>query len=71
MSFDYSKLRGKIIEKYGSQMKFAKEIGITNETLSRKMQGKSYFRQDEIYKISNLLGIAREQVDSYFFCKQS
>lgn len=71
MSFNYSKLRGRIIEMYGSQKKFAKEIGIADETLSRKMQGKVYFRQDEIYKIANLLGIKMEQIDIYFFANKT
>lgn len=71
MCFNYSKLRGRIIEMYGSQRTFAEKINISNETLSRKLTGKTYFRQDEIYKISELLGIKTEQVDSYFFCKQN
>jgi transcriptional regulator with XRE-family HTH domain len=71
MSFNYAKLRGRIVEKYGSQREFAEKIGMTNETLSRKMTGKTYFRQDEIYKIANLLGIGTEQLDDYFFCKLS
>ena len=71
MGFNYSKLRGRIIEKYGSQRLFAQKINISNETLSRKLTGKSYFKQDEIWKISELLGIKTEQFDSYFFCKQN
>lgn len=71
MSFNYAKLRGRIIEMYGSQREFAKEVGMKNETLSRKMTGKVYFRQDEIYKIASLLGIGTEQLDNYFFCKQN
>lgn len=71
MSFNYAKLRGRIIEMYGSQREFAKKVGMKNETLSRKMTGKVYFRQDEIYKIASLLGIGTEQLDNYFFCKQN
>lgn len=69
MSFNYSKLRGRIIEMYGSQKKLAEQMGTTNETLSRKMQGKAYFRQNEIYKMAKLLDIKTEQIDSYFFCE--
>lgn len=71
MSFNYSKLRGRIIEMYGSQKKFAEKMETTNETLSRKMQGKAYFRQNEIYKMAKLLDIKTEQIDSYFFCEQN
>ena len=71
MGFNYSKLRGRIIEMYGSQRTFAEKMKMSNETLSRKLTGKTYFRQDEICKISELLGIKTEQFDSYFFCRQN
>ena len=40
MAFNYSKLRGRIIEKYGSQSDFAKAFGCSDRTLSLKMNGK-------------------------------
>ena len=33
----YAKLKGRIVEKYGSQREFAKAIGISEVAMSRKM----------------------------------
>ena len=40
MSFNHNKLRGKIIEKYGTQGAFAKALGVSERTLSLKINGK-------------------------------
>lgn len=40
MAFDYSKLRGRIIEKYGSQTAFVKSFGTSENTFSMKMNNK-------------------------------
>lgn len=37
--FDYSKLRGKIKEVFGTQAKFAKAMGMSTVTLSAKLNG--------------------------------
>ena len=36
MSFNYSKLRGRIIEKFGTQGCFARKLGVSERTLSLK-----------------------------------
>ena len=40
MAFDYSKLRGKIVEKYGSQSAFVRAFGTSENTFSLKMNNK-------------------------------
>ena len=67
MSFDYSRLRGKIVEKYGSQTAFAKALGVSQKTLSMKMNNKIFFAQDEINKTVELLDINPVDIDKYFF----
>lgn len=67
MAFDYSKLRGKIIEKFGSQMSFAKAMDISERTLSLKMSGKRTWKQPEICLAINLLGLSNEDISDYFF----
>ena len=67
MAFDYSKLRGRIVEKFGTQGAFAKAIGLSQRSLSLKLQGKLFFRQDEIERAINLLCIKSEDIDKYFF----
>ena len=39
MCFDYSKLRGRIIEKFGNQSKFAVAMGWSERTMSLKITG--------------------------------
>mgnify|MGYP004477056039 CR=1 FL=1 len=67
MSFDYSKLRGKIIEKYGSQTAFAKEFGISENVFSKKMNNKVRFNTDDMMKIKNMLDIPDSEINLYFF----
>lgn len=67
MKFDYSKLRGKIIEKCGSQSMFAKEMELSERSISLKMQGKVEWKQSEIRRAVSLLGLADKDICSYFF----
>lgn len=70
MAFDYSKLRGRIIEKFGTQGCFAKKLGVSERTLSLKLNNKIFFSQDEITKISELLNISKDKIQVYFFEKE-
>lgn len=65
--FDYSKLRGRIIEKYGSQLNFVKAFGISENSFSLKMNNKSRFTSDDIIKIVKMLDIPKELIGEYFF----
>jgi transcriptional regulator with XRE-family HTH domain len=65
--FDYSKLRGKIVEKNGSQKAFAKLLGINECTLTSRMRGRSEFTQGEIYRSIGILDISPADVKNYFF----
>lgn len=67
MAFDYSKLRGRIVEKFGSQMSFAKAMDISERTLSLKMSGKRTWKQSEICLAINLLGLSYDDIQDYFF----
>lgn len=67
MAFDYSKLKGRIVERFGSQRAFAEKLGITEVSLTRKMQNQAAWKQSEIVKAKNLLGIPPEETDLYFF----
>ena len=65
--FDYSKLRGRIIEKFGVLSTFAREMHFSDGTLSSKLASKTYFTNDEIVSACELLGVTTDQVDEYFF----
>lgn len=63
----YKKLRGRIIEKYGTQEKFGEEIGISKTSLSKKMTGKSGFSQKDIIRWCELLDIDLKNVGEFFY----
>ena len=67
IKFDYSKLKGRITEKCGTQKVFAELLGVTEGTLTSKLQGYTYFTQDEIRKTLNILDIEPADVTLYFF----
>ena len=67
VSFDYSRLRGRIVEKFGTIQTFSKAFGITNPTMSAKLNGKSSFTSDEIVKACELLDIDPSEINAYFF----
>lgn len=67
MPYHYSKLRGRIIEKYGTHEKFAEKLGISRNSLSLKMTGKTGFSQADINRWSELLDIKTNEIGDYFF----
>lgn len=70
MSFNYSKLRGRIIEKYGTLTVFAEKLGASKQIVSRKMNGHVSFSQKDIVLWCDLLDIPAEEAGA-FFLKQS
>lgn len=67
MPMDYSKLKGRIIEKYGTRTAFADAIGITMESLSRRLNNGTNFKADEYVKACDLLDIPPKEMHLYFF----
>ena len=67
LTFDYSKLAGRIREKFGTQKAFAEALGISEGTLSMKMNGTYYFTQPEIEKAVRILDLEAGSVSEYFF----
>lgn len=67
MKFNYNKLRGRIVEKYGSLTNFSQNLDISYEALSKKMNNLIAFSQKEIVKWCELLEIQQEEIGSYFF----
>lgn len=70
MGISYPKLRGRIVEKYGSQTAFASEIGKTDQTVTAKLNGNSKFSLDDIIEWSKALELSEADVGSYFFAKE-
>lgn len=67
MAFDYSKLRGKIVEVFNTQSCFAGAMGWSERTLSLKMNGIRPWKQPDICKAVKLLRLTNEEIPSYFF----
>jgi transcriptional regulator with XRE-family HTH domain len=68
VEYDYSKLTGRIVEKFGTRKEFAKAVGLTPETISMRLSGKRDFSRDEIFHIAKLLEIPYNELEPYFFC---
>lgn len=66
--FDYSKLRGKIKEKFNTQDNFAEALGIGRVSLSQRLNNQLEFDAKEILKSIKLLGLTSEDIPEYFFC---
>jgi hypothetical protein len=74
--FDYSKLRGRIREKFGTQALFAaamREAGLnfSDCVLSQKLNNQSDWDGTEMHTACVLLDIPPEEIHLYFFCPKS
>lgn len=67
MAYDYAKLKGKIVEKCGTQAVFAKRMGLSERTISLKLNNKVAFKQPEIQKALPILGLTESDIQGYFF----
>lgn len=67
MEYDYSKLKGKIREVYGTQAAFAEAMKMGQTSLSLKLNNASEWSQDEMESAMELLSIPRTSVRAYFF----
>lgn len=67
MTFDYSELSGRIVAKYGTQYNFAIAIGLSERSLSLKLNNKVPWKNTEIMRAVDLLDINPEDIPQYFF----
>lgn len=70
MKYDHSKLRGRIIEKYGTVRAICKELETTETAMSNKLNNRHAFRVNDIERLINLLYIDRSKIGEYFFTPQ-
>ena len=68
---DYSKLRGKIREVYGTETAFATAMGYNRCTISAKLNNQTEWTRTDIEKACMLLGIPLSETEPYFFCRKS
>lgn len=67
MDYDYSKLRGRVVERFGTQEAFAKAVRMSPAGLSAKLRNLTGFTQDEICEACSALSIPARQISQYFF----
>lgn len=63
----YKKLRHRISELFLTQTAFATAIGLSKNTVTSKLRGKSEFSQSDIERWASLLKIDRKDFGEYFF----
>ena len=67
MSKSFSKLRGRIIEKYGTITNFADNTRKSRVAVFNKLSGATDFSKDDICEWAGLLDIQQEDFGAYFF----
>lgn len=67
MTYDYSKLNGRIVEKCGTQAVFAERIGVSDASMSKKLNGKAEWKQGEMQKAAIILDFPERDIPTYFF----
>jgi hypothetical protein len=70
-TYDYSRLIGRIVEVFRTRSSFGAAMGWSNVTLTQKIKGRHWWRQDEISLACELLNIGDEEIGAYFFVKKS
>lgn len=64
---DYSKLKGRIVEKYGKQSAFAEKINVSEKTMSEWLNNQKYWKHESMIAAVKALDIPESEVGAYFF----
>lgn len=67
--YDYSELKGDIKKVFGTQSAFAKAIGMSEPTLSLKLNNNAEWSQDEMESTLALLHAGIGKLVPYFFTR--
>lgn len=69
MKFNYNKLIGRIIEKFGTRRAFADACGFSENTISKKLSGKMSITTNDVISWCSpeLLDIDNKDIPEYFF----
>lgn len=66
---DYSKLRGRIVEKFGKQGAFADAIGWSEKSVSEWLNNQKYWPHEAMIRAVEVLEIPESGVGTYFFTR--
>lgn len=67
MPFNYKKLVGRIREKCKTQSAFARDMGLSERSVSLKLNGSREWKQLEMKKACEILDIKMKDIQDYFF----
>lgn len=65
--FNYSKLLGRVIEYFGTQAVFAAAMGLSERSISLKLNNIRRWTQIEIFVACEILRIPHNEISAYFF----
>lgn len=69
--YDMAKLKGRIVEKFGTQKAFAQALNKPEGYVSMVLSGKAYLTSENITEWANTLGIDLPDVGEFFLCLKS
>ena len=64
---DFNKIRGMIVEKYGTIQSFAKAVGTTQSQMSKYINGKSEWSYTFLSRVIDALGVPPDKIGEIFF----
>lgn len=67
MKYNYRKLEGRIVEICVSRTNFAEKMGLSDRSISLKLNNRVPWKQTEISKAMEVLSIDPAEVQEYFF----
>lgn len=67
MQYVYNKLRGRIVEKFGTQKAFAAALGVSQNCITKKLHCVWEFSQSDVERWANLLEIDRQEYGEFFY----
>lgn len=70
MLFDFSRLRGRIVERFGSCERFAAAMGRSKVWLSVRLSNAVQWRAEEIREAAEILEIPVEEIPSFFLVQK-
>jgi hypothetical protein len=65
--FDFRRLRGRIIERFGSCAAFGEAAGFKRGSISARLNNQTPWKDTEIFTACRLLDIPGAEIDLYFF----
>lgn len=65
--FEYKKLKGRIVERFGTIREFSRHVSASEQSISMKLHCKTGISQDDIIEWSGVLEIPRNNWAEYFF----